>query len=838
MRTILNLLRPLVQINYCYPVAVLLVSIIVAVIGAFFATKLVIDTDMASLLPDHYESVQALERLRDSVGGETPLEVTINSPDFEANKSFAEALIPRAMALYDERRNDYFVNRYEYRRDVEVLKDYALYLSTENEIDQVIEYLEDRLEQARLDANPFFIDFEDDFEDEEEDDGEETLRKFEEMYDELIPSEYPVNRDSTSLVLSFYPTGAQSDLKYLRDLFGAFEQLLEDMHPAQYHKEMVAVAGGRLERHLMEFDSIISDVVTSFGSGITAVILLVGLYFLIKLIINYRRGHRRHRTHSLWQHLVRFPVPILVIGIPLLVSLSITFAITYFVFGTLNTMTSVLFVILFGLGIDYGIHFYARYLEKRSNGEKVREALINTYDSTGAAIMTSATTTAVALFVLIAADFRGFSEFGFISGTGIVLAYLSMLFILPSIIVIFERFRLILINKNLYQTYKPSGTASPFPFARTIFILGTVIVALVLINKDKLYFEYNFSNLEPEFPEYRDYRDLRGDIDQTSGRRNPAYILADTDEEVRLILQTIRRKMENNPESTILAVEALQERFPVNRAEEEIKLAKIAEVRELLQDPFLRDEEGEHLDILRRAARVNEPLSVDEVPEFLKNRFLTRDGEIGRFVMVYPAVGLSDGRNSIAFKNEIGVIQTPDGQTYHAASTSIVAAEMLELMRNETPYMVVATFVMIFILVYIGFRSFRWSVIAMLPLLIGLSWTFGAMMLMGLSFNMYNLVVLPAIMGIGNDNGVHLASRYREEGKKSMSAVLKSTGQHITIGSLTTMLGFSGLLLTNHPGLTSIGVLAVIGIGLTLFSALTYLPSLVQLLENRSWIRF
>ncbi|MGM0738420.1 MAG: MMPL family transporter, partial [Bacteroidota bacterium] len=74
--------------------------------------------------------------------------------------------------------------------------------------------------------------------------------------------------------------------------------------------------------------------------------------------------------------------------------------------------------------------------------------------------------------------------------------------------------------------------------------------------------------------------------------------------------------------------------------------------------------------------------------------------------------------------------------------------------------------------------------------------------------------------------------------KKSMSAVLKSTGQHITIGSFTTMLGFSGLLLTNHPGLTSIGVLAVIGIGLTLFSALTYLPSLVQLLENRSWIRF
>lgn len=837
MRTLLALLRPLVQINYQYPFAVLFTSVAIAAAAGYFALKLVIDTDLASLLPDDYDSVIALERLRDSVGGETPLEVTINSPDFEANKAFAEVLIPKAMALFDTERQDFFVNRYEFRRDVEILKDYALYLSTENEIDQILEFLEGRIEQARLEANPFFIDFEDDFDDGEEDDPEEQLRRFEEMYHELIPSEYPVNKDSSSLVLSFFPTGSQSDISYIRDLFNAFQALIEQLEPDSFHPEMIAIAGGRLERHLMELDSILRDVVTSFGSGITGVILLVGFYFMIKLIINYRRGHSRHRRHTIWAHLVRFPVPILVIGIPLLVSLCLTFAITYFAFGSLNTMTSVLFVILFGLGIDYGIHFYARYLEKRSAGEPVRNALLNTYDSTGSAIMTSAMTTAVALFVLIVADFRGFSEFGFISGTGIVLAYLSMLFILPAIIVIFERFKLILINKNVTPSRDEKSKNSAFPFAKTIFVGGTLIVGVVLFHYNKLYFEYNFSNLEPEFPKYESYRALRGEVDQ-SGRRNPAYILADTDEEVREILQIIREKKRTNPETTILDVEALQERFPVNQQEEKRKLEKIASIRKLLEDPFLQDIEGGYIEVLKRASKVTRPLQIADVPEFLKNRFLTRDGEIGRFVMVYPSVGLSDGKNSIAFKNEIGKIQTADGNEFHAASTSIVAAEMLELMRRESPYMVIATFVMIFILVNIGFRSLRWSVIAMLPLLIGLSWTFGAMMLLGLSFNMYNLVVLPAILGIGNDNGVHLASRYREEGKKSMYAVLKSTGQHISIGSFTTMFGFAGLLLTNHPGLNSIGVLAVVGIGLTLFSALTYLPALVQLLENKGWIRF
>jgi predicted RND superfamily exporter protein len=112
------------------------------------------------------------------------------------------------------------------------------------------------------------------------------------------------------------------------------------------------------------------------------------------------------------------------------------------------------------------------------------------------------------------------------------------------------------------------------------------------------------------------------------------------------------------------------------------------------------------------------------------------------------------------------------------------------------------------------------------------------MMLAGMMFNFYNLVVLPAILGIGEDNGVHLAHRYRDEGENSMWSVLSSTGQHVTIGSLTTMLGFSGLLFTNHPGLQSLGEMAVIGIGMTLVAALTFLPALIQLLEDKNWIRF
>ena len=529
------------------------------------------------------------------------------------------------------------------------------------------------------------------------------------------------------------------------------------------------------------------------------------------------------------------PIPVLIIGIPLFFSLIWTFGITYFYLGMLNTMTSVLAVILFGLGIDYGIHYYARYIELRSSGLSVEEAVKTTNSKTGEAILVSAFTTACALYVLMFADFRGFSEFGFISGTGIMLALFSMLYVLPSLLVIFEKCNLILFSKN-----DQASNIEPhrYPYARIIVIFGFIISIFIIGYSNNLSFEYNFGNLEPRYPEYEKFREVAGQIDEPK-RRNPAYIIAESDNEVNLLLEELRILFETDTASpTIQSVESLQERFPSTIDEIEDKLKDIAYIRELLEDPFIVNREDEELDKLRDAAQTTKPLTIDQIPDYLKTRFITKDGEVGRFVIVYPSEGLSDGRKSIAFKDDVGSVTIENGKTYYAASTSIVAASMLDLMRTESPYMVGATFIIIYLFMIYTFRSFRWSLISMLPLLVGLLWLFGLLMIFDLQFNFYNLVVLPAILGIGCDSGVHLAHRYREEGKNSMWQVLSSTGQHITMGSFTTMLGFAGLVLTVHPGLQSIGIMAVLGIGMTLLTSILFLPALIQWLEDRDWIRY
>jgi predicted RND superfamily exporter protein len=61
---------------------------------------------------------------------------------------------------------------------------------------------------------------------------------------------------------------------------------------------------------------------------------------------------------------------------------------------------------------------------------------------------------------------------------------------------------------------------------------------------------------------------------------------------------------------------------------------------------------------------------------------------------------------------------------------------------------------------------------------------------------------------------------------------MRSTGQPVAMSALTVLIGFGGLLTSFHPGLRSIGVLAVLGVGATLVASLTLLPSIIQVVED------
>jgi predicted RND superfamily exporter protein len=158
---------------------------------------------------------------------------------------------------------------------------------------------------------------------------------------------------------------------------------------------------------------------------------------------------------------------------------------------------------------------------------------------------------------------------------------------------------------------------------------------------------------------------------------------------------------------------------------------------------------------------------------------------------------------------------------------------MLQLMLRDSPQAIVLTLAVVFFIVIADFKNLRSALLVMFPLVCGTIWMCGTLYLQSAKLNFYNIVALPTIIGMGIDNGVHLYHRYKEEGPGSMRLVLKSTGGAMFVSMLTTMVGFFGLMTAQHPGLNSIGRLALIGLFTCFISAVFVLPALLEVLDGR-----
>jgi uncharacterized protein len=90
------------------------------------------------------------------------------------------------------------------------------------------------------------------------------------------------------------------------------------------------------------------------------------------------------------------------------------------------------------------------------------------------------------------------------------------------------------------------------------------------------------------------------------------------------------------------------------------------------------------------------------------------------------------------------------------------------------------------------------------------------------------LVAVPITISIGIESGIYLVLRAREEARDGRGVVRGSTGQAVTLFSLSTMVGFSSLMLARHYGIFSMGLLLTLAVGSVLLASFTVLPLLLQ----------
>jgi hypothetical protein len=805
-----------------HPARVATIAALLTIVAFAGASRLRIRSSFAELLAADHPSVVALEEFRSQVGGESTAMVFIRSPSREGNRAMAERLIPRIEALRDSGGRN-LVAGIDYREpDWAFLRTHALYLATEQELDALIDHLEHQIEKASREANPFLLDLTDDT-DIAATSTADAVGDLTRLYDQYIVGEYPESLDGTVLALRLYVNGSQSDLRFVSVVHAALSEVLATASRAAHHPEMTLDLGGRFFRQSIEIARVRADVVSSFGAGIGGVLGLVATFFAWRL---WKLQPGRGLLRAL---LVGAVTSIAVVGAPLVVALLTAGALGYLLVGHLNLLTSTLGLLLAGLGIDYSVHLYARFLDERS-GHSVDKAVRTALARTGPAIAVSGATTALALLVLAPSEFRGFSEFGLLAGLGILGAVATSLTLAPAMIV--------LLGPWLGATAstapdaaiaRPEGSGQRSGHRRRSWALVAFAMLCVVAGwrATMMPFEYDFSALQPDYPELRRLSRLEGQVYPSRGR-NPAYVMVGTDAEAGRVVAAI----ESSPRSerTVRRVETLQERLPVGAADQARRLAVLAEVRRLLDDPILSPDD-EDLTTLRDAAQARSPMPVDRIPASLRRRFSTKDGTLGHFVVIYPAEGLSDGQAAMRFAETASTIRG-ENEVWHGASSSLVAAAMLRTILDEQNRTIVTAGLAIALSMLVMFRSWRWAALALAPLAAGAVLMLGLAEALGMKLNLYNLVVLPAVLGIGNDVAVHVVARYRQEGVGSLRRVVRSVAGPAIVGSLTTMIGFAGLMLSFQPGLRSIGQLAVVGIATTLLATLVGLPLFLHWRES------
>lgn len=792
----------LVHYIYHHHIGIIILATLLSIFAGFFAANLAknIKTDFADLLPDNYVSVHELNRIKARVGGIGPFMIIITSDDLDKAVDFMTVLadslegspLISSLSMHDSKK--------------EMLRNNRLLYMDLADLEQIHTRLDEHIEFQKYKQSPLYFALDD--EEEEKLDFSDIEAKYEKKQGERSAlanqyDSYILTEEENGVILRLYPSGVITDVEFSQALLESLDKTIAAIDPLRFHPSMQYTYKGSFKNSASQVKIIMQDLKSTAAYSIIGVLLLISIYF-------------RQVFASVF------------IALPLLMSLAWTFGVTYLVVGSLNMITVGLFAILFGLGIDFGIHIFARYREARRRGTDVEEALAETVVHTGSALTTTAVTTSVAFYSLLITDFKGFSEFGFIVGTGIMFSLIAMLIICPAFIVLAERLHLIRLTRQEIPRHLLRRGSYPAPVVT--LLLGVIATLYSLYHIDHIEFEYDFSKLKPAPEANEDRASLPESLKEG---RSPAIVLTESYDDAMEVVATVKRiKSERGDSSTVNSVKSVYSVLPKQQDE---KLAHIEQIRSLLDDNegLLDDEQREKIDSLRTYLDVKK-LSLYDLPEDLTNEFKSKEGEILNFVAINASVQLKDGRNAIRFADEIREIKTPSGKTYYASSSHVIIAEMLRVMLDDSTLAVMLTLAVVTIVLLIDLRSVVDTLLVLTPLLTALIWVVGFMYAFDIKLNLYNMVAFPTIIGMGIDNGVHVFHRYREAGEGSLRLVLRTTGMALLATSLTTMVGFSGLVPAHHPALSSIGVLSLVGLGCCFITSVTLLPALLQLRERKT----
>ena len=139
------------------------------------------------------------------------------------------------------------------------------------------------------------------------------------------------------------------------------------------------------------------------------------------------------------------------------------------------------------------------------------------------------------------------------------------------------------------------------------------------------------------------------------------------------------------------------------------------------------------------------------------------------------------------------------------------------------------SFLIVFIILLVFFGRIELTILTMLPIVLSWEWTLAMMALLGLKFNIVNIIICTFIFGLGIDYSIFITKGLLHEYKYG-ERILPAYKTSIILSALTTMCGMGVMIFAQHPALFSIASLSIIGIVSILLITFTIQPILFGVL--------
>ena len=593
--------------------------------------------------------------------------------------------------------------------------------------------------------------------------------------------------------------------------------------------------GGTYVTAVSDAGSIVGGLVSNLATSLVGVLLLFALAFRRVGLIAYA-------------------------FVPLAFGLVLAFGFAGAVFGELNALTSGFAALLVGLGIDFVIVSYGRYVEERRRGADLEAALVAMSGSSGRAVWTGAITTAATFYAFIVTDFVGLRQMGLLTGTGILFCMVSVLVLLPAMLAWREDHprpggrmpRLVLHGLGARRLVRWS-------FERPMLVICAcvAVTAGAGILAPRLEFEDAIRELRPQGNPGVEVQDEVAEYFGSGLNYTMIVLSGETEAEaLELSIQAEEEARELVDGGVLTGIRGIGSLVPspasqaaahdwLDRHRELLDRERLHELFErhateegLRAEPFRRG-----IDLLADAGAGRAPVTaatLRDSPQIgrLLERYMSRnEGGTKLVVYLYPPPGMWR-RGAPPGAHELAERLGPQAEV---TGVNVVGERLRNGIRVDAVTASVIGFLLVALLLFLDYRWVVSTLLSLLPLSIGVVWMLGIMVLIGEDMNFFNVFVVTMIIGIGVDYGVHMVHRWREVGfgpealqGERLVAALGETGKAIVLAAVSTSVGFGSLALSHYPGLRSMGIVAILGAVATALVSITLLPALVALGRRRA----